>query len=273
MFLCVSINAQRAVASHEHLEKFMKTTTCIVYDSDIFNTYNSAVEDAVKHSWTITPYKFISMDQFKTMMHNPKYSFLVRTKVFSEKKKNNVAYTFLTLVLGQRDKNFDELPEICSFPLSYYNVDYDKYDYKMATLLIFVQNHIKITLENPKLNQKNILNYYNKNISKIGNKTIYFNTENLSKNVNTIQKIAKYYSGKVKLVDADKIKQVIDNKDKNAIILHIVSPANTKYQNGKTFIMLLGASDGLLYYYNAHKITRSKPGKFLKSDFIKLNRK
>jgi len=272
LLLFVNINAQRAVAEHSELEKFMKTTTCIVYDTDIFNTYNSAIKKAVEQSWTITPYKFITMNEFKTMKHNPAYSFLVRTKVYSEKKANNVAYTFLSLVIGEKDKNFDELIEVCSFPLSYYNVDYDKYDYKMGTLLIFVQNHINITFDKPDLNEKNILQYYNKNIENIGDKTIYLNPDNLDNDINTLQKISSCYSGKVKFADEDKIQELINNKDPHAIILHIVTPPQNSPKE-QTYKMLVGVKDGRLYYYDAHKISSKKPGKFLKKDFIKLNRK
>lgn len=273
LLLFFNSNAQQAVANHQDLEKFMKTTTCIVYDTDIFNTYNSAMETAVKQSWTITPYKFITMDDFKTMKHDSKYSFLVRTKVFSENKSNNVEYTFLSLVLGERDKNFEELPEICSFPLSYYNKDYEKYDYKLGALLIFVQNHIKITFDDQSLNKNNILAYYNKNIQNLGNKTIYLCEDDLATDINSEQKISNYYSGSVKIVDPEDIQELIDNKDEDAIILHLVAPSDNDDSKEKTFKMLVGVSDGLIYYYDAHVISTTKPGKFLKTDFVKLNKK
>ncbi len=270
--IAINAVAQKAVATHDELEKFYKTTTCIVFDSDIFNTYNNAIEDAVKECWTVTPYKFITMKEFKQMMNKPGYSFLVRTKVTPEKNPGNVAYTFLSLVLGEPNKTFSQLPEICSFPLSYYNVDYDKYDYKLGALLRFVQNHIQLTYDNPDLNEKNILSYYNKNIQSIGDKIIYLNEENLAPEVNSLSKIKKYYSGKVEIVDADEIHQLIVDKDEDALILHIVMPAS-KYQKDKCYKMLIGAADGKLYYYDAHKITPKKPGKLLKQDFIKLNKK
>ena len=119
MLISASLFAQKAVAPHDKIEKFYKTTTCVVYDSDIFNTYNKAIETAVKQSWTVTPYKFITMDEFQKLRSKPEYSFLIRTKVYPDSDKRNDEYTFLTLVLGERDKNCDELTEICSFPLSY----------------------------------------------------------------------------------------------------------------------------------------------------------
>lgn len=262
--------SQKAVATHDQLEQFYKTTTCIVLDDDIFNTYNSAIQSAVEVSWTITEFEYINMKEFKQRISKPEYSFLVRTKVFPENDPSKVAYTFLSLVLGEDDKVFEELPEICSFPLSYYDVDYEKYDYKMGALLLFIQNHVNLTYDNQDLNDKNILQYYNKNISDIGSKTLYFNKENLETTVNSESKISKFYSGKVKVTDADEIEQTIDEKNENAIILHIVSPPDNASSIGKCYKMLVGAADGKLYYFDSHSIKKSKPGKFLKSDFSKL---
>ena len=261
---------QKAVATHQQIEGFYNSTTCIVLDDDIFNTYNSAIRAAVEQSWTITPVKYITMDEFKNYRQNPDYSFLIRAKVFTEKNTNNIAYTFLSLVIGERDKKFSELPEICSFPLSYYNVDYEKYDYKMGALLLFIQNHIDITLNDESLTDKNILQYYNRNTSEINNKTLYVTQENLQNTVNSTNKIAKYYSGKIKIVEPDEIQDAIDEKNEDVIILHIVAPPANSGSVGRCYKMLIGAASGKLYYYDSHSISKAKPGKFLKTDFKKL---
>ncbi len=264
--------SQKAVATHEQLETFYKTTTCIVLDDDIFNTYNSAIKTAVEQSWTITPYKFITMEEFKALRQKSEYSFLVRTKVFPENDPDKVVYTFLSLVVGEKDKNFEELPEICSFPLSYYNVDYEKYDYKLGALLLFIENHINLTYNDQTLDETNILQYYNNNIQEIGTKTLYIEAENLASDVNTKTKISKYFSGNIKVSNSDEIMELVDNKDENAVILHIVSPPENASSTGKCYKMLISVADGKLYYFDYHNITKSKPGKFLKTDFSNLDK-
>lgn len=272
LVILISINSfsQKAVATHEQIESFYKTTTCIVLDDNLFNTYNSAIKKAVEQSWTVTPYEFISMDEFKKRMDEEEYSFLIRTKVFPENDPEKVAYSFLTLVNGEYDKNFVELAEICSFPLSYYDVDYEIYDYKLGALLLFIQNHIELTYNNQDLNDNNILQYYNKNISEIGTKEIYFNKDNLETSINSTSKISKYYSGKIKVTDADEIEEAIENDNDNVVIMHIVTPPENSSSIGRCYKMLLGAADGKLYYYDSHKIKKSKPGKFLKKDLTNL---
>ncbi len=262
--------AQKAVAPHDVIEKFYKTTTCVVYNTDMFNIYNDAIKKAVEANWTITPYKFITVTEFEKEINNPEYSFLVLTKVTSD-KKNSPAYDFLTLVVGEKKKKFETLPEVCSFPLAYDETDYEEYDYKLGALLLFLQNHIKLTYEHPELNEKNILNYYNKNIQKIGNKTLYLNPDNLAKDVNTIQKISKYYKGNVKLSTPEEIEKIVLNRQKDALILHMVAPPEDN-PSGKCYKMIIGADDGQLYYYDAHMVSKNKPPKFLKQDFQKLNK-
>lgn len=264
-----TILAQKAVAPHKKIEQFYKTTTCVVFDSDVFNTYNNAIKKAIEQSWTITPYKFISMNEFRKLRSNKNYSFLIRTKVTPDNDKRKDEYTFLSLVLGERDKIFSELTEICSFPLSYYNVDYDRYDYKMGALLQFMQNHIKITFDNPKLTEKNIIGFYNKNTSKINNKEILINKENLASNIQTTTQIKANYNGKIKLTTPKEIQKAINEKQ-DAIILHIVFPHEDNPKAGRCYKMLIGAADGKLYYFDSHRITNKKEGKFLESDLKKL---
>ncbi len=262
--------SQKAVASQEDIKQFFKTKTCVVLDDNIFNQYNNSIKQGVQKAWYLTDYEFITMNEFKQRMHNPNYSFLIRTKVYFEDKPSAPAYTFLSLVLGKKDASFDELPDICSFPLSYYGVEFDQYIYKMPTLLLFMQRHVEITRDHPELNEKNILNYYQKNMKKVGSKTIYFTKEDLAPDVNTIQKIKKYYHGKVVITTPENIEKIVLNKDKNAIILHIVKPDKNKKKD-RCYKMLVGTENGQLYYFNWHKISNKKPAAFLKSDFKKLS--
>lgn len=274
-FLVLSIFAfsQQAVATHEQITAFYKSTTCIVLDDDAFNVYNSAIQEAVKNNWTLTKYQFITTKQFKDMSQNPGYSFLIQTNVFEEKNPTRILYTFLSLVVGEKGKKFEELPEICSFPLSYYDEETEKYEYKIGALILFIQNHINLTYVNSNLNNTNILEYYKKNTSDIGTKEIYVIADELSKDVNSNSKISKYYKGKVKITTEEEIEKAISERNKNVVILHIVAPLLEDKKGGKCYKMLIGASDGKLYYFDSHLVTKKNFGVFLKQDFLNINKK
>ncbi len=263
--------AQEAVASNEELTHFYKTKTYIVYDNNMFGAYNGFIKEAVEKGWTITDYEFLELKDLPKKIKDPNASFLVRTKVWFDKDKSNTSYTFLSLMNGNKKaRSVNDLVNVCSFPLSYYNVDYDKYVYKLGAVVLFVQNHVNITKENSKLTSKNILRHYNKNTLDIGNKVLYLVKDELAKDVNTLSKIKAYYDGKVKIVTREEVQQAIKEKNEQVIFLHKVGP-DSESKPMRVYKLLIGAADGKLYYFNYHKIKAGKaPDGFLAKDFKKI---
>ncbi len=273
--LLVSIShqmwGQDAVATQDEIQKFMKTTTYVVYDENIFGSYNSAIKKAVENYWTLTPIKFIKATEYRKLRKNYRNSFIIRTKVNFEKDKSNTSYTFLSVLLGSNKGSMESMPDLISFPLSYYNVDYDKYHYKMGAIVKFMQNHIILTRDNPGImGKKNVLMYYNKNTSDLKDKTLYCIKDELDKDVNTNSKIKQYYSGKVVITTAEEIEKIIAKKDPNAVFLHKVGPS-TKDDKLRIYKLIMGAADGKLYYFGYHKFKKGKKDDaFLAADFKKL---
>jgi len=140
----------------------------------------------------------------------------------------------------------------------------------LGAIVMFMQNHVKVTQENPNLSSKNILKYYSKNAEELGNKTLYVLKDELASDVNTISKIKAYYSGNVKIVEPEIIKKAIADKDPNVVFLHKVGP-DSNSQKMRIYKVIMGASDGKLYYFNYHKYKKGKaPDAFLAKDFKSL---
>ncbi|RLD68333.1 MAG: hypothetical protein DRI95_03320 [Bacteroidetes bacterium] len=271
VFNVLYTNAQDAVATQDEINKFYKTKTYVVFDSNIFGSYNKGIKKAIEQNWTLTEVEFIDETKYSKMKYSYRNSFMVRTKVKFTKDKSKTAYTFLSLLLGsKKGGSMSAMPDLCSFPLSYYNVDYDKYIYKLGAIVMFMQNHVKVTQENPNLSSKNILKYYSKNAEELGNKTLYVLKDELASDVNTISKIKAYYSGNVKIVEPEIIKKAIADKDPNVVFLHKVGP-DSNSQKMRIYKVIMGASDGKLYYFNYHKYKKGKaPDAFLAKDFKSL---
>jgi len=274
MFLvarCIPFFAQDAAATPDEVEKFLKSTTYVVYDDNIFGSYNNAIKKAVETYWTLTPVQFINLAKYNELKKSSHNSFIIRTKVNFEKDDSKTSYTFLSCILGSnRASSMAMMPDLISFPLSYYNVDYDKYHYKLGAIIKFMENHIKLIHENPKINTKNVLAYYNKNISDIKGKTLYVIGNELDDDVNTLEKISKVYKGKVVITDGDAIEKVIQAKDPDAVFLHKVGPSKDDAKL-RIYKVIMGASDGKVYYFDYHKFKAGKAGDaFLLSDFKKL---
>jgi len=267
------VYSQDAVASKDDIEKFLKSKTYVVLDNNIFGSYNKAIKKAMENYWTLTPFEFIDATKYSQLKGSYRNSFIIRTKVNFEKDKSRTNYSFISALLGSnKASDMDNMPDLCSFPLSYYNVDYDKYHYKMGAIIKFMQNHIILTRDNPDLDSKNILKYYNNNTHELSGKTLYVIKDELDKNVNTEEKIKKYYNGKLVITTGEEIEKVIDAKDPDAVFLHKVGPSDED-EKVRIYKLILGASDGKLYYFDYHKFKEGKTGDaFLATDFQNLSK-
>ena len=156
-------------------------------------------------------------------------------------------------------------------PLSYYGVDEDEYTYKLGLLVRFMQQHIKVITDDPKLVSQNVFQYYNDNMGIVKGKTLYLTEEDLPFELSTDAKIRAVYPYDFQIVEREQIKELIMAEDENAIILHKVGPQSTIIHD-RVYKILMGASDARFYYYDWHKSNKKKPDAFLKSDFERLSR-
>jgi len=263
--------AQIPVPTPEQIQQFLKTTTCVVYDANPMVTYNITIKEAVEKYWKITPYKFIKASEFDKLRKNPAYSFLTIDKVFFEKDKTKAQYEFLSVSLGGKYRTQNDMPQIANIPLSYFGVDEESYVYKIPTLIKFLQNHINLIKNHPSLKSNNIRKYYNANIPVTHNKTLYLIKDELSKSVNTEQKIKAFYPYPVVLSNRDELETKILNGD-DILFLHKVGPEGTK-RKARCWIIIMGAKDAQLYYFNYHMIDAKHPDGILSTDFKKLSKK
>jgi hypothetical protein len=103
-------------------------------------------------------------------------------------------------------------------------------------------------------------------------KTLYLIAEELSKDVNTEDKIKKVYDGPFKLVTKEDIQKAIADKASDVVFLHKVGPGKNQ-ANARCYKILVGAADAQFYYFDYHKIDSKTLDGFLTSDFKKLSRK
>lgn len=262
---------QIPVPKPEQIQKFLNTTTCIVYDANPMVSYNIYIKEAVEKYWKITPYKFIKASEYDALRKNPEFSFLTIDRVFFEKDKTKAQYEFLCISLGGKYRTPNNMPQIAAIPLSYFGVDEDSYVYKIPTLVQFLQNHINLVKENPSLKSFNIRKHYNSNIPVTHNKSLYLIKDELSKSVNTTQKIKAIYPYDIVFINRDDLETKILNGE-DILFLHKVGPEGTK-RKARCWIVIIGAKDAQLYYFNYHMIDSKHPDGMLSTDFKKLSKK
>ena len=223
----------------------------------------------MRQEWNITDYDFISSKEFDEKRMDPKYSFLIMTRVTFENDKTDAEYRFLHLSLGGDYFRLNQMPDIASVPLAYYNVDEDNYAYKLGILVRFIQKHAMLIKEHPEIVSANVLKHYNDNIREIKDKTLYLLENELARDVNSVARIKKIYPYRIKIVTKEEIEQAIKDREEGVVFLHKVGPEGTKL-NARCYKVIVGAGDANFYYFDYHKISDKSPDGFLASDFKKL---
>ena len=263
--------AQEYVPTKEAIGRFSKTKTLVVLEDNPMSDFNMTLKQVMPEEWNMTPFDFISWKEFDTKRMDSKYSFIILDQVKFDKDKTNAKYNFMSLLMGGAALTINTMPDLCSIPLSYFGIGDDTYSYKLGILLRFMQNHVKLLQEDPKIASENILKHYNDNIELLQGKTLYFVANEMAKDVNTLTKIKKIYPGPVKLVTQEEIKQAISDK-LDVVFLHKVGPESTKFKS-RCYKILIGAEDAKFYYFDYHMVTSDDPDGFLAKDLKKLAKK
>lgn len=270
--MAISIFSQAYVPSSEDINAFFLTKTLVVLPNNPLLEYNYVIKDVMEQEWDITDYEFISFSEFEEKRLDPKYSFLYMTQVSFEHDKTDARYRFIHLSLGGDYFRMNQMPDIASVPVAYYNVEEEYYGYKLGILVRFIQNHVKLIKEHPEIVSANVFKHYNDNIKDMQGKTLYILENELAKEINSAARIKKIYPYKFQIVTKEEIEEAITERRDDVVFLHKVGPEGTKL-NARCYKVVIGAGDANFYYFDYHKIDSKHPDGLLASDLKKLAKK
>jgi len=270
--LAISLFSQGYIPSREDINAFFLTKTLVVLPNNPLLEYNYVIREVMEQEWEITEYDFISFSEFEEKRLDPKYSFLYMTQVSFEHDKTDARYRFIHLSLGGDYFRMNQMPDIASVPVAYYNVEEEYYGYKLGILVRFIQNHVKLIKEHPEIVSANVFKHYNDNIKDIRGKTLYILEDELAKEINSAARIKKIYPYKFQIVAKEEIEQAIKERRHDVVFLHKVGPEGTKL-NARCYKVIIGAGDANFYYFDYHKIDNKDPDGLLASDLKKLAKK
>lgn len=269
LLISANIFAQETVPTKEDLFAFFKTKTLVVLDDNPLKEYNIVIKNVMKQEWNVTEYDFISWKEFEELRKDPQYSFIYTTKVSFANDNTDAVYKFIHLSLGGDYFRMNQMPDLASIPISFANVGEEYYIYKLAILVRFMQNHVRLLKEDPSIISANVFKHYNENMGDIKTKTLYMLKSELEPKVNSLARIKKIYPYKVKLVEREDIEEAIKERDEDVVFLHKVGPEGTKL-NARCYKIIIGAADANFYYFDYHKINKKKPDGILATDFKKM---
>ena len=261
------INISRG--SQAEINTFLNSKTYIVLNNTLMSDYNMEMKEAILKHWTITDYEFITESEFKKHKSNPKNSFLMINQVYFEKDKTQTLFDFLILCLGGNYKTVNDMPTLCAIPLCYHGALQEAYAYKLGLMVKFTQLHIKTCKNNTTISEDKLAEYYMNKTGSPKTKTFYLLKEEVEPEIRTKNYFATAYPFNFEYADKEKIKNLIDNNDEDAIILHILGP-QTSNTLSYCIKIIIDTQEGNIYYYDMHKLSNKNADRLLKSDLKKL---
>jgi len=272
-YFYLSLSSQEIkLATPEQFKKFLSTTTYVVKTDNPFSNFNNVIEESINKLWTLTKFKIISTEEFENLKTNPANSFIFLSEAAFTQNKETISLDILNITLGTKSGNLNLMPDLGSAPLAYLPIDAEseeieeQYLYFIPGILRFFQYNIKYQANQSQVVDLDKLANINKKL--LADKILYITSDNLAMDVNSIEKIAKIYSGKVKIASKEEIYNTLLNGDSKAAVAFAIK---TNGQIGlNCFKFIIDANSGALIYYAIQEIKSKEEDGFTASDFKKL---
>lgn len=255
------------VASQEEYKNFLRTKTYIVKTDNPFSRFNTEIEKAMTQNWKLTQWEMISAAEFEKKRRDKNASFIFLSEAQSEKEPQ-MKLNILNVVLGSPSGNINKMPDVATIPLSYVTEDEefteDEYLFKLPVFLKFIQYYIQVNAQ--KITPARDL--VRQHSTYLIQKEIWLTPEQLDAELQTPEKIARHYKGKVKIVSDAQIRQAVIDQKKDVVIAHIVAPEEGK--TGKALKILIEIATGIPFYYDIANVPSGKSAVFTAADFKKF---
>lgn len=258
--VCITALAygQRPTAKKAQVANFENFTLYVVLNQNPTSGYDDIIREAVRKSWRVSKYDFITQSEFESKRTEENSAFLVTNEIRFPKDKNVVAYDFISIVLGGNYANYQVMPEVCTFPLAYTDVDEDNMLYKIPVVIGFFNQHIKNILVNPKLLKDKKYKFYTKQKLSIAKKTFYLIAEEQLPEYDNAQKIRTAFKGKVVMIGKEEMANLIKKRATNVVFLHKIGPTDNATIGSRCYLIVMG-TDNTLYYFNYHVLSAKAP--------------
>ncbi|HOF08316.1 MAG TPA: hypothetical protein PLV79_01060 [Bacteroidales bacterium] len=272
-YFYLSLSSQEIkLATPEQFKKFLSTTTYVVKTDNPFSNFNNVIEESINKLWTLTKFKIISTEEFENLKTNPANSFIFLSEAAFTQNKETISLDILNITLGTKSGNLNLMPDLGSAPLAYLPIDAEseeieeQYLYFIPGILRFFQYNIKYQANQSQVVDLDKLANINKNL--LADKILYITSDNLVMDVNSIEKIAKIYSGRVKIASKEDIYNTLLNGDSKAAVAFAIK---TNGQIGlNCFKFIIDTNSGALIYYAIQEVKSKEEDGFTASDFKKL---
>lgn len=204
--------------------RFLKSTTCVVLSDD--ENFNKRLIQSFEESWKITPFKFISKEEFQENVSNISLSF-VTIKEFNVKGNKKEIGAIGLFNGGFTDTNF--YLNSCLAYVAYDNWGLEKnvadLTNRLPVMVFQLQETISLIHEhdisgnNEDAITRQLTKIYNDRAGVLQNKTLLIDFKYQNAKIISVEEFSKTYKFTFAFASSDEIKEAIDTKDPTKAVL------------------------------------------------------
>jgi hypothetical protein len=204
--------------------RFLKSTTCVVLSEN--EAYNQQLTQSMEQSWTITPYKLISYEEFNLTVSNTDYSFIYAEEfdVKGEKKEIGALALFNG---GFTDTKFYLNSSLAYVAYDNWGIEKELADIvkKIPAMIYQLQETISLINEydisgnNEDAITKQLNKIYNERAGVLKSKTLLIDKRYQNIKIISTDELSKIYKYTFEFVSSDAIQEAIMKKDPTKAVL------------------------------------------------------
>lgn len=238
------VNVQITTKKDKLADFPMKTMKVVLSGNEFID---QPLRDAVKNTWSISPFEFCSMDDFNSLKTSSDYYFMILVKT-QNRKESQPGVTFVQILKGGH-KEIGDMLEVASMPLCSSSMSSGLEAAFMPAILDIMQVYIDHSLTN---NFKGIQSVMSK-LSGIKGKTVVFSADDIAANVGE-KFIEKNFNEDVLACEASEAARIMDSNAEDTVVGYSVAPSEPG-KGSECFLMLFDSRTHELYYFRKYKIS------------------
>ncbi len=227
------------------------------------------IKDAVEKNWHLSPFEFITPEQFQKEKTDSTHYFLIRVAK-SAGWRDDSGLEFLSFRKGepQAAGDIDQMKDIFSLPLAPEGEMQDRILPFIPAYISIFQKHIEKIIEN-NINAYLGMAMYNDLLDREKYNHGLFAEQDFSFGI-TPEKLASETNDRARMVTLEDIEDELDNPTPRTLVSLVVYPTDPNVNSSNAYQMLICSDTRELVYYHKHKFTKNKSEGFTKVEYLTI---
>lgn len=263
----VLMSAQAQITTKdEKIADFQEKTTKIVLSGNDF--FDPALKEEIRARWNISPFEFCTFAEFKSLMGDSDYYFLVPVKT-RYRREQEPGIEMLSLIKGGEGagKGLGGMLELVTIPVRAAKYPSGREFIFLPALIDIIQEHVLYALEGG-IRAYSGLNTTSEDIFGTAGMKIVFAEEDLSEEITPAVR-ETYFNDGVTAVPEEDADDLMLRNEPGTLVSYTVCPSSP-VTGSFCYKMLIDAGTHQLYYYRKHRINRHTGPGFLAEDIMRI---